>query len=89
MRNASIIEDWIDEAAQEAAIKARAEGEMIGERKESQAILTRLLAKRFGRLPRRLNSRLEPLTVVQLEELIDYVVEAPDIATFEQRLSAV
>lgn len=46
------------------------------------------MAKRFGRLPVALNICLETLTAAQLEELTDYVVEAPDLAMFEQHLPA-
>jgi len=84
MRNASFIEDWIEEAEIKAAQEARLQGHAEGEK----TALTRILARRFGRLPAQWDRRLEPLTVTQLEELIDYVVEAPDLATFEQRLPA-
>jgi len=48
----------------------------------------RILARRFGRLPTRLQDRLEPLTLAQLEDLIDQAVDAEDLATFDQHLTA-
>jgi hypothetical protein len=80
MRGATFIEDWIEEGIQQ--------GTVLGKKAESQAILTRILARRFGRLPVRLAERLEPLTVGQLEALIDVALEAENLGMFEQELAA-
>jgi len=88
MRHASFIEDWIEEGMEEGRRKGRQEGRQEGQRREGEAILMRILARRFGRLPTRLQDRLEPLTLAQLEDLIDQAVDAEDLATFDQHLTA-
>lgn len=83
MRSASFIEDWIEEGVE----RGRQEGLQQGQRLEVESVLTRVLALRFGRLPTRLPARLEPLTLEQMEELIDKAVQAETLAAFEEQLA--
>ncbi len=57
--------DW--EAATEARGQAR--GIAIGQRDQARSLVIRLLARRIGILPAELRSQVEQLSVLQLDEL--------------------
>ena len=61
----------IDEAAKEAARKARIEGE--------SAILTRQLIRRFGPLPASIETRLASADQQQLEHWADRILDAASL----------
>ena len=76
MREGTFIEEWLNEKLEQ--------GLQQGERRQSEAILTRILARRFGRLPPGLVKRLALITVVQMEALVDAALDAQDLAAFER-----
>ena len=51
--------------------------------------IRRVLQRRFGDLSEGINKRLAGLTAVELEEILDTAVLAPDLETFAQALTAV
>lgn len=61
----------IDEAAKEAARKARIEGE--------SALMNRLLTRRFGPLPKEVQARLATASTRQLEHWADRVLDAASL----------
>jgi flagellar biosynthesis/type III secretory pathway protein FliH len=80
MREGTFIEEWLNEKLEQGL----QQGLQQGERRQSEAILTRILARRFGRLPPGLVKRLALLTVVQMEALVDAALDAQDLAAFER-----
>ncbi|MFQ5344209.1 MAG: Rpn family recombination-promoting nuclease/putative transposase, partial [Anaerolineae bacterium] len=97
LRGASFIEDWVQEGIEqgleqglERGIEQGIEqGISQGRKQECEVILMRILARRFGRLPAMPATRLETLPLEEVERLVDKAVEAPDLASFEEHLSAV
>jgi len=51
--------------------------------------IRRVLQRRFGDVPEGINKQLAGLTVVELEEMLDTAVSAPDLDTFAEGLTAV
>jgi hypothetical protein len=47
------------------------------------------LRRRFGDVPEEINKQLAGLTAVELEEMLDTAVVAPDLETFAAALTAV
>lgn len=84
MREGTFIEEWLNEKLEQGLQQGLQQGLRQGERRQSEAILTRILARRFGRLPPGLVKRLALLTVVQMEALVDAALGDQDLAAFER-----
>ena len=91
MREATFIEDWLEEELQrgreQGLQQGLQQGEERGERRASHTILRRILWRRFGTLPLDLDKRLEGLTAAQAEVLVDVALDAPDLTTFQTALA--
>jgi len=89
MREATFIEDWLEEAQQQGLEQGLKQGEEWGKQRTSQAILRRILWRRFEKLPVSLDMRLGTLPAAQAESLIDVALDAPDLTTFQSALADV
>ena len=94
MREATFIEEWLDErwqqglqlGLQQGLQQGLAQGKALGKRQTAQAILRRILWRRFGILPLSLDAKLGDLTAEQAESLVDAALDAPDLDAFQAAL---
>ena len=86
MREASFIDDWLQEKWEEGMLKGFQQGFQDGRRSSSQKILLRVLRRRFGTLSRDVVAALQDLTAEQLEELVDVALTVPNKDSFAEEV---
>ena len=86
MREASFIDDWLQEKLEEGMLKGFQQGLQDGRKISSQNILLRVLRQRFGALPRDVVAALQDLTAEQLEELVDVALTVPNKDSFAEEV---
>ncbi len=79
LREASFIEDWLQEKLDEGLEK----GLQQGEQRARLTDLRRILSRRFGVLPLSLLERLRGLSAEQLEPLLETALDAATLAEFQ------
>ena len=67
-------------AGRDLIARGEIEGEARGKAEGKAATLLKLLSKRFGPLPAGLIKQIQHMNYVQLEQLDDQVLDAPDLA---------
>ncbi len=92
IRTNTFIDDWLEEAEQRGLQQGEQKGIETGLQKGEllahRRLLLHLLEHRFGALPAPLASRLEALTVEQLNRLVDLALDATSLHEFTQALEA-
>jgi predicted transposase YdaD len=69
MRESVIYQEIKAEGRAEGRAEGKAEGRTEGKREEGVAFVLRLLRKRFGQVPLNLEKRIQGLSISQLEDL--------------------
>jgi len=82
LREASFIEDWLEEKPEDGL----QQGLQQGMQEERRTVIARILRHRFGDVPLSLETRLGLLTADRLALLVDTALEAPDLLTFAEEV---
>ena len=77
----------IQAAEQIAEQRGRQEGELIGEARGEARMIMRLLNRRLGSVPTGVSAQIQQLTIPQLEELGEALLDLTSLADLEGWLS--
>ena len=72
---------------QEAKQEGRQEGRQEGEQRGKREILQRLLTRKFGRVPDDLNTKLAQLSLEQLGEIAEAIIDISSLEELENLLT--
>ena len=75
LKEASVIQEWLEQAAEEA----EARGEARGEARRARAMLRRLLSRRFGELPEAVVRHIEQQDADWCEAMAVQAITAPSL----------
>ncbi|MBW4614845.1 MAG: Rpn family recombination-promoting nuclease/putative transposase [Desmonostoc vinosum HA7617-LM4] len=88
MRESVIYQEILKEGEQIGEQRGRQEGEQRGRQAEARSLILRLLTRRVGELPQQVQSQIETLSIEQLENLGEALLDFQAIADLETWLSA-
>ncbi len=83
MRESVIYQEILAEGEQRGEQRGRQEGRQEGRKAEGQLLILRLLNRRVGELPQEVRSRIETLSLEQLENLGEALLDFQAIADLE------
>lgn len=84
LKGASTIEDWINEAATQAAAESAIEGERKGRAAEARDNLLRVLRRRFGSLPQSLERRIAAGDLEWCRAAMDRAIDGASLEEIEE-----